>query len=67
METNWTLWTFYAFDVKVVREVEGHREARFYRDDILTGHCIRSRLWVSWTGQMSLWLIKYTPTAGYWE
>lgn len=67
METVWTLICVHALNVEVVAEVESNSEARLYRNNVLTGHSKRQWVRVSWTGQMSLWLIKYTAAAGYWE
>lgn len=67
METDWTLLSVRAIDVEVVSEVKSDSESRFYRNNVLTGHSMRWRVRVSWTEQMSLWLIKYTAAAGHWE
>lgn len=66
METVWALLSVHALDVEVVSEVKRDNEARFYRNNVLTGHSMRWGVRVSWTGQISLWLIKYTAPAGYW-
>lgn len=54
-----------ALDVEVVGEVKRESEAKFYRNDVLTGDSMWWWIRVSWTGQMSLWLFKYTTGAGY--
>ena len=65
VETGLALMSVHALNLEFVREVERDSEAWFNRDNILTGHSIRWGMWVSWTGQMSLWLIKYTTMAGH--
>ncbi len=65
MKTDWALLCVHALNVEVFSEVKRDNEARFYRNDVLAGHSIRRGLRVSWTEQMSLWLIKYTTTTGY--
>lgn len=67
MQTVWALVSACALNVEVVSEVKRNSEARFYRNDVLTGHTMRWGVGVSWAEQMSLWLIKYTTIAGYWE
>lgn len=67
MEAAWALLSVHALDVEVVSEVKRDSEARSCRNDVLTGHSMRWGVRVSWTEQVSLWLIKYTTTAGYWE
>lgn len=66
METVWALLSVHALDVEVVRKVKRDSEARFYRNNVLTGHSMRWGVRVSWTEQMSIWLIKYTASTGYW-
>ena len=66
MEAVWTLVSVHALNVEVVREVKRDNEARINSNDVLTGHGVGWVFRVSWTGQMSLWLIKYTTVAGYW-
>lgn len=57
----------YGLNLKVVREVQRDGEARLNRDDVLAGHSVSGRLGVSRTCKVTLWLIKYTPSAGHWE
>lgn len=66
METVYALLSLCALNVEVVSEVKRNSEARFYRNDVLTGQSVRGEAGVSWAEQMSLWLIKYTTIAGYW-
>lgn len=67
METAWALLSVHTLNLEFMSEVERDSESQFYRDNILTGHSMLWGVWVSWTGQMSLWLIKYTTVAGHWE
>ena len=49
METARALLRVHALDVEVVREVERHSVAKFYRNDVLTGHGVRWGVRISWT------------------
>lgn len=66
IETKWALLSFNVLNVEIVREVKRHSEAKFYRNDVLTGHGLKPGVGISWAEQLSLWLIKYTTIAGYW-
>lgn len=65
METDWALQSVNTLDVEVVSEVKRDSEAIFYRNNVLTGHCMRWGVGIPWTEQMSLWLIKYTTATGH--
>lgn len=55
-----------ALDLESVREVEADSETTFYSNNVLAGHTMRWGVRVSWTQQMSSWLVKNTTSAGYW-
>lgn len=66
METEGAFLCVDALDLEVVSEVKRDIEAKFYRNDVLTGHSMKWGVRVSGAEQISLWLIKYTPRAGHW-
>lgn len=57
----------HGLDLKVVREVQRDGEARLNRNDVLAGYSMNGWLGISRTFKVTLWLIKYTTSAGHWE
>lgn len=62
IETYWAFLCVHAINVEV-GEVKRDCEAALNRNDVLTGYRLSEGIRVSWTEQMSLWLIKYTTIA----
>lgn len=65
--TDGALLCVHGLNLKVVREVQRNGEARLNRDDVLAGYSMGGELGVSRTCKVTLWLIKYTTSAGHWE
>lgn len=66
MRADPTFLSINTLNLESAREVESDEETSFYRNKVLAGHAMRWGVRVSWTHQISLWLIKNTTSAGHW-